>query len=130
MKSILFVCIENACRSQMAEAIAKNIFKNIEVNSAGLNISKKINPNTIKVMNEIGIDMKGQYPKILTKELVEKADLIVTMGCIKQCPLTPKQKTINWNLEDPSGKDLDFFRKTRDKIFQLLHELKGKYNIE
>ncbi|MHA1338791.1 MAG: arsenate-mycothiol transferase ArsC [Promethearchaeota archaeon] len=126
MKSILFVCVENACRSQVAEAFGKVIFKNVEVISAGLKEVENINPNAVKVMKEIGISMEGQYPKLLTKEMVDKADLVITMGCIDKCPLTPKSKTIDWRLEDPKGKDLDFFRKTRDIIKQRIEELARK----
>ena len=105
LKKILFVCRENACRSQMAEGFAKRLLPNVEIISAGLNAVNAINPNAIQVMEEIGFSIQDQSPKLLTAKLVEGASLVVTMGCIGSCPLTPPEITVDWGLEDPAGKD-------------------------
>ena len=127
-KKILFVCIENACRSQMAEAFARKYLPNTEIISAGLQAVDEINPKAVKVMEEVGIPMEDHYPKLLTPEMVKGADLAVTMGCIEQCPLTPREITVDWDLEDPASKDLAFFRKTRDiikkRVLKLVDESK------
>ena len=127
-KSILFICVENACRSQMAEAFANQILEGWKIQSAGLKETPEINPNAVQVMKEIGIEMIDQYPKVLTTEMVDEADLIITMGCIDQCPIVPKEKTRDWALIDPKGKDLNFFRKTREIIKDRIQKLKIEYN--
>jgi len=123
----LFVCVENAARSQMAEAFAREM--GIEAASAGTLPSKSINPDVIKVMQEIGIDMSGYKPKLLTMEMIERADVVVTMGCSIEgvCPAPMlrkmKKKLIEWNIEDPKGKPIEEVRRIRDEIKEKIISL-------
>lgn len=116
-KKVLFVCVENSCRSQMAEAFA--VFygaSSIEAYSAGSNPSGKINSDAIKVMQEEGIDISANRSKSF-KDLPEKEfDYIVTLGCQDVCPYFPARKSVEWDIEDPKGKSLYFFRQIREKI--------------
>jgi len=123
MKKVLFVCIENSCRSQMAEALFNAMAKNAMAESAGTNPAKSVDENAIKVMNEIGIDISGKRPKALTPDMNEKFDFIVTMGCIDGCPITPREKTIEWDIEDPKGKGIEEYRMARDEIKQNVKKL-------
>ena len=109
----------------MAEGFAKKILKGVEIVSAGIKPAVEINPNAVIVMEEISFSIKDQYPKVLSLEMVKGADLAVTMGCIDKCPLTPREITVDWGLEDPVGKNLEFFRKTRDEIKRRIEELKN-----
>ncbi len=104
MKKVLFVCIENACRSQMAKGFFNNFTKNAFADSAGTQPSETVNSVAVKVMNEIGIDIANNKPKNLSFEMNNEFDYIVTMGCVDGCPITPKNKTIEWNIEDPKEK--------------------------
>ncbi len=127
-KIILFVCTENSARSQMAEGFFNFYNKNSEFigMSAGTNPSKDIKLDAIKVMKEKGIDISKQKPKMLDLKTAQKAYRIYTMGCIKGCPITPKEKTIEWNFDDPTGKSTDDYRKVSDKIETKIKELIGK----
>jgi len=122
MKKVLFVCVENSCRSQMAEAIFNSIAGG-GAESAGTNPAKEVDENAIKVMDEIGIDISGKRPKALTPDMNEKFDFIVTMGCIDGCPITPREKTIEWDIEDPKGKGIEEYRMARDEIKQNVKKL-------
>jgi len=123
----LFVCVENAARSQMAEAFAREM--GIEAASAGTLPASSINPAVIKVMQEIGIDMSGYKPKLLTMEMIERADVVVTMGCSIEgvCPAPMlrkmKKKLIEWNIEDPNGKPIEEVRRIRDEIKEKIISL-------
>jgi len=123
----LFVCVENAARSQMAEAFAREM--GIEAASAGTLPADSINPAVIKVMQEIGIDMSGYKPKLLTMEMIERADVVVTMGCSIEgvCPAPMlrrmKKKLIEWNIEDPKGKPIEEVRRIRDEIREKIISL-------
>ena len=123
----LFVCVENAARSQMAEAFAREM--GIEAASAGTLPASSINPDVIKVMQEIGIDMSGYKPKLLTMEMIERADVVVTMGCSIEgvCPAPMlrrmKKKLIEWNIEDPNGKPIEEVRRIRDEIKEKIISL-------
>jgi arsenate reductase len=119
MKKILFVCIENAGRSQMAEAFAKKYGDDkFTVSSAGNKPSDKVNPIVIEVMKEKGIDISSNTPKEITAKMAMDADLIVTMGCSAQgiCPGPFFKPTIEWKLEDPKGKPIEKVREIRDEI--------------
>jgi protein-tyrosine-phosphatase len=118
----LFVCVENACRSQMAEGIFNTLTDKAVAKSAGTEIAKGINPVAIEVMKERGIDISQQKPKVLDKEIVN-ATKIITMGCTKNCPLAPKEKTIDWNIPDPKGKNKQYFFTVRDLIERHIVEL-------
>jgi arsenate reductase len=117
MKKILFVCIENSCRSQMAEGWARFLGAgSVEPYSAGSKPPEEVNPAAIEVMKEAGIDISSNKPKGFTDLPVKKFDYVITMGCGDICPFVPADKHINWKIDDPKGKDMDFFRKVRDSI--------------
>ena len=122
MKNVLFVCVENSCRSQMAESFF-NSMAGDGAESAGISPAEEVDKGAIEVMKEIGIDISGKKPKALVPEMNEKFDLIVTMGCIDGCPVTPREKTIEWNIEDPKGKSIEEYRKARDMIKQKIKKL-------
>jgi arsenate reductase len=119
MKRVLFVCVENAGRSQMAEAFAKKYGKDkIEAFSAGNKPAEKVNPLVVEVMKEKGIDISTNKPKLLTYQMAQDADLLVTMGCNEQgiCPGPFFKPTVDWKLEDPKGKPIEKVRDIRDEI--------------
>ena len=126
MRSILFVCIENAGRSQMAEAFGKYYGKDkLIISSAGNKPSDKVNPIVVQAMNEKGIDISQNKPKLITAQMAMEADLIVTMGCSAQgiCPGPFFKPTIDWKLEDPKDKPIEKVREIRDSIEQLVRKL-------
>ena len=124
---VLFVCVENAGRSQMAEAFAKK--RGMNALSAGTIPSTRINPTVVDVMRERGIDISSDHPKTLTPELLRDASLVVTMGCSieEACPkpiiAQMQKKLVEWHLEDPNGKSLDEVRRIRDEIERKILEL-------
>ena len=124
---MLFVCVENAGRSQMAEAFAKK--HGMNARSAGTIPSARINPTVVDAMRERGIDISSNQPKILTPELIRDARLVVTMGCSieEACPkpiiAQMRKKLIEWHLEDPKGKPLEEVRKIRDEIESKVRDL-------
>ena len=124
MKKILFVCIENSCRSQMAEGFANHFGKGIlEAYSAGSKPSGKVNLNAIEVMQKAGIDISQSKSKGFKELPLKKFDYVVTLGCKDMCPFVPADKHIEWQIEDPKGKDIDFFRKIRRSIEEKVNEL-------
>lgn len=118
--SILFVCVENAGRSQMAEAFARR--NGISASSAGTVPSSRVNPIVVQAMKEKGIDIASNRPKMLTTKMIEEASLVVTMGCSVEeaCPkpmlAQMEKKLVDWNLEDPKGKPIEEVRRIRDDI--------------
>lgn len=121
---ILFVCVENSCRSQMAEGFARKYGGDeFEVFSAGSKPSGIVNPDAIKVMKEAGINISGQSSKGFESLPYHRFDYIVTMGCQDTCPYFPAQKKVEWQIEDPKGKGLEVFRKVRDEIGKKVKEL-------
>ncbi len=125
-KKILFVCVENAGRSQMAEAFAnKNGKDKINASSAGNKPADKVNPTVVEAMKEVGIDISNNKPKQLTAKMALDEDLIVTMGCNDQgiCPGPFFKPTIDWKLEDPKGKPIEKVREIRDEIEQKVKRL-------
>ena len=126
MKKILFVCVENAGRSQMAEAFA-NKYGNEKViaSSAGNKPADKVNPVVVDVLKEKGIDISTNQPKLITAKMAMDSDLIVTMGCNDQgvCPGPFFKPTIEWKLEDPKGKPIEKVREIRDQIDRQVQEL-------
>jgi len=131
MKKILFVCVENSCRSQMAEGFARKIGAGIiEAYSAGSKPSGKVNPDAIKVMQEINVDLSGYKSKGFQEVRDIKFDYAVTLGCQDTCPFIPAEKHITWEIGDPKGKPIEFFRKTRgqikEKLMMLIDEIKDK----
>lgn len=121
----LFVCVENACRSQMAEGLFNDLIDKAVAKSAGTKLST-VNPMAIEVMNERNIDISSHESKVITPELVKDAHKVITMGCIDSCPYTPLEKTIKWDIPDPKGNPKEFFIKVRNlierKIMQLLKD--------
>jgi arsenate reductase (thioredoxin) len=127
---VLFVCIHNAGRSQMAAGLLSLHAKGrVHVRSAGSAPADEINPAVVRAMAEIGVDISEEFPKPLTDEVVRAADAVITMGCGDACPLYPGKRYLDWELEDPAGKDLDAVRAIRDEIDgrvrTLLDELLG-----
>ena len=116
-KTILFVCVHNAGRSQMAAGFMKSLGKDkVNVLSAGSMPKDQINPVAVEVMKEVGIDISNNQPKILTTESVKESDVVITMGCWDACPIFPGKRYEDWQLEDPAGKDLETVRRIRDEI--------------
>ena len=114
---VLFVCVHNAGRSQMAAGLVKlRSDGRIQVRSAGSAPAEQINPAVVEAMQELGIDMTEEFPKPLTDEVVRAADVVITMGCGDACPIYPGKKYEDWELEDPAGKDLETVRRIRDEI--------------
>ena len=127
-KKILFVCVENAGRSQMAEGFIRKLAPHVEVISAGTNPKSELNPVVVQAMNEIGIDITNQKPKKLTDEMI-KTSTAVNMGCMdkESCPALFVKDVLNWNMPDPKGKDISQVREIRDQIKdQVLKFLKNE----
>ena len=126
--TVLFVCVHNAGRSQIAAGFMREFGGDrVEVLSAGSAPKDSINPNAVKAMAEIGIDIANQQPKVLTTEAVLESDVVITMGCGDACPLYPGKRYEDWVLNDPAGQDIDFVRNIRDdikvRVERLLTEL-------
>jgi protein-tyrosine-phosphatase len=133
MKKILFVCVENAGRSQMAEAFANKYGKDkFIVSSAGNKPADEVNPVVVEAMKENGIDISMNKPKLLTLQMAQDADLIVTMGCNDQgiCPGPFFQPTVDWKLEDPKGKLIERVREIRDDIERRVQKLIAEESVE
>lgn len=115
--TVLFVCVHNAGRSQMAAGFMRELGGDrVEVLSAGSAPKDSINPIAVEAMAEVGIDIRNQQPKVLTTEAVLESDAVITMGCGDACPIYPGKRYEDWVLEDPAGQDIDFVRKVRDEI--------------
>ncbi|MEV4524908.1 arsenate reductase ArsC [Streptosporangium sp. NPDC049304] len=114
---VLFVCVHNAGRSQMAAALLEHhAAGGVTVRSAGSAPADSINPAVITVMNELGLDLTGAFPKPLTGEAVQAADVVVTMGCGDACPIFPGKRYLDWQLADPAGQGIEQVRLIRDEI--------------
>ncbi|CAM5581565.1 arsenate reductase ArsC [Streptomyces microflavus] len=115
--SVLFVCVHNAGRSQMAAAWLTHLAGDrVEVRSAGSNPGDTVNPAAVEAMAEVGIDISAATPKILTVDAVKESDVCITMGCGDTCPVFPGKRYLDWQLEDPSGQDVAAVRRIRDDI--------------
>lgn len=115
--SVLFVCVHNAGRSQMAAAFLSYLSAGrIEVRSAGSAPADSVNPAAVEAMNELGIDMSAEIPKILTTEAVKGSDVVITMGCGDTCPIFPGKRYEDWKLDDPAGQGVQEVRPIRDEI--------------
>ncbi|MDR6438638.1 arsenate reductase [Paenarthrobacter nicotinovorans] len=122
--SVLFVCVHNAGRSQMAAAFLTSLAKGaIEVRSAGSQPADKVNPAAVEAMSELGIDMSAEVPKVLTTEAVKESDVVVTMGCGDECPYFPGKRYEDWVLEDPAGQGVEAVRPIRDEIRARIENL-------
>lgn len=114
---VLFVCVHNAGRSQMAAALLDHHARgNVHVRSAGSTPAEEINPAVVEAMAEIGLDLSKEFPKPLTDEAVRGADVVVTMGCGDACPVYPGKRYLDWDLTDPAGKTVEEVRPIRDEI--------------
>jgi len=115
--TVLFVCVHNAGRSQIAAGYLRDLAGGrVEVLSAGSEPKDQINPVAIEAMAEEGIDIAGNTPKILTVDAVKESDVVITMGCGDACPIFPGKRYEDWELEDPAGKDIETVRRVRDDI--------------
>lgn len=121
---VLFVCVHNAGRSQMAAALLDHQAKGrVHVRSAGSTPADEINPAVIAAMDEVGVDLSKEFPKPLTTEVVQAADVVVTMGCGDACPIFPGKRYLDWELPDPAGKSVEDVRGIRDEIGKRVHAL-------
>ncbi|MET7987524.1 arsenate reductase ArsC [Streptomyces sp. NPDC005281] len=122
--SVLFVCVHNAGRSQMAAAWLNHLAGDrVEVRSAGSDPGDRVNPAAVAAMAEVGIDISARTPKILTVDAVQASDVCVTMGCGDTCPVFPGKRYLDWQLEDPAGQGVDAVRPIRDEIKLLVEGL-------
>ncbi|MGN7977665.1 MAG: heat-shock protein HtpX [Microbacterium sp. 69-10] len=125
--SVLFVCVHNAGRSQMAAGFLRDIAGDrIEVRSAGSMPAEQINPVAVEAMGELGIDITTEHPKVLTTEAVQDSDVVITMGCGDACPFFPGKRYEDWKLDDPAGQGLDAVRPIRDEIRARIEKLVGE----
>jgi len=124
---ILFVCVGNMCRSQMAEGFARRYGGGrVEARSAGTAATGMVYPLTVAAMREVGIDISGQTSEQVTDEMLDWADLVVTLGCCRAddlCPVTFRGEKLDWDVEDPVGRPMDVMRGVRDRIGRLVREL-------
>ena len=114
---VLFVCVHNAGRSQMAAGLLNKLAQDrVHVRSAGSDPAEEINPAVVEAMTEIGVDLSKEFPKPLNDGFVRAADAVITMGCGDACPIYPGKRYEDWELEDPAGKDVETARRIRDEI--------------
>ena len=124
MARVLFVCVHNAGRSQMSQALFNRASRGAhEARSAGSEPIERVYADVVGVMDEIGIDLRGEAPKAITRELAEWADVVVTMGCGDACPYIPGKRYLDWDLEDPKGKSPEAVRATREEIARRIEGL-------
>lgn len=122
--SVLFVCVHNAGRSQMAAAwLTKLAGEKVEVRSAGSAPADSINPSVVEAMLEVGIDISREMPKVLTTTAVQESDVVITMGCGDACPFFPGKRYLDWPLQDPAGQGVSAIRPIRDEIKRLVEDL-------
>lgn len=127
---VLFLCVHNAGRSQMAAGFMRTYGgDSVEVFSAGSEPADSLNPEAVEAMREVGIDIAAETPRRWTEEMIGSVDIVVTMGCGDTCPYVPGTRYVDWEIEDPAGKDLDLVRPIRDELERrvkaLLAELVG-----
>lgn len=124
VSEVLFVCVHNAGRSQMAAALLDSrAGGTVHVRSAGSDPAVRLNPAVVDAMAELGLDVSKEFPKPLTDGMVERADVVVTMGCGDACPFYPGKRYLDWDLEDPAGKSLEAVRRIRDEIDKRVQSL-------
>ena len=131
MASVLFVCLHNAGRSQMSQALfERTAIEHHTALSAGTTPAEHVHPEVITVMREIGIDLSGRRPQLLTHELAEQADVVVTMGCGDACPYIPGKRYVGWELPDPKGRPISEVRGTREDIARRVAALAAELDTE
>jgi len=124
---VLFVCVHNAGRSQMAAALLERYAAGrVHIRSAGSDPASSLNPRVVEAMGEIGLDISREFPKPLTDDYVRAADVVITMGCGDTCPIYPGKRYEDWELDDPAGRDLDAVRRIRDEIVIRVKKLVGE----
>ena len=122
--SVLFVCVHNAGRSQMAAGFLTHLGRErVEVRSAGSIPGDQVNPSAVAAMAEVGIDISAQTPKILTTDAVQASDVVITMGCGDACPIFPGKRYLDWDLDDPAGQGVEAVRPIRDEIKARVQKL-------
>ncbi len=127
MSTVLFVCLQNAGRSQMSQALFERAAGGEHhALSAGTRPAEHLHPEVVEVMHEVGIDLTDRTPQLLTRELAEQADVVVTMGCGDQCPFIPGKRYIDWELPDPSGQPVEAVRAIRDEIAERVEALSAE----
>jgi arsenate reductase (thioredoxin) len=127
MAHVLFVCLHNAGRSQMSQALFERAASDEHTAaSAGTAPAERVHPEVIEVMRELGIDLADRRPRLLTRQLAADADIVITMGCGDECPYIPGKRYIDWDLPDPKGRPIDEVRATRDDIGRRVRELIGE----
>ena len=124
MANVLFVCLHNAGRSQMSQALFERAADGRHAaESAGTTPGPHVHPEVVEAMAELGVDVSGRQPRGLTREMAEWADVVVTMGCGDECPYIPGRRYLDWDLPDPKGRPLDEVRATRDEIARRVDAL-------
>ncbi|OLF18223.1 arsenate reductase ArsC [Actinophytocola xanthii] len=124
LPSVLFVCVHNAGRSQMAAAFLTHLARGrVEVRSAGSQPADAVNPVVVEAMSEVGIDIAAEVPKVLTVDAVQASDVVITMGCGDACPIFPGRRYLDWQLDDPAGRELAAVRSVRDDIERRVRDL-------
>jgi arsenate reductase (thioredoxin) len=122
--AVLFVCVHNAGRSQMAAGFLEQLAGDrVEVLSAGSEPAQQVNPAAVQAMAEKGIDLSRKHPKVISESAVRRADVVITMGCGDACPFYAGKRYEDWELEDPAGKDLETIRRVRDQIERQVRQL-------
>ena len=128
---VLFVCVHNAGRSQMAAGLLSKLAAGrVDVRSAGSDPADRVNPAAVEAMAEVGVDISQELPKPLGDASVREADVVITMGCGDACPIYPGKRYEDWELEDPAGKDLETVRGIRDEIQARVEKLLGELSAE
>ena len=131
MADVLFVCLHNAGRSQMSQALFDHAAGGRHgAASAGTTPADRVHPEVVEAMREVGIDLDGRRPKRLTDDLAREADVIVTMGCGDECPYIPGKRYLDWDLPDPKGRPLDEVRELRDDIERRVRDLVERLDAE
>lgn len=129
--SVLYVCVHNAGRSQMAAAWTRHLSDGaVEVRSAGSAPADQVNPVAVEAMLEVGIDMRAEQPKVLTTDALQASDAVVTMGCGDACPIFPGKRYEDWQLDDPAGQGIDAVRPIRDEIRRRVETLLRELGVE
>ena len=128
--SVLFVCVHNAGRSQMAAGWLRALAGDaVEVRSAGSLPADQVNPAAVEAMAEVGVDITDQRPKVLTPEAVEASDVVITMGCGDACPVFPGKRYLDWALDDPAGQGVEAVRPIRDEIERRIRGLVAELGV-
>jgi arsenate reductase len=125
--TVLFVCVHNAGRSQMAAGWLRQIAGDrVEIRSAGSEPGDRINPSAVEVMREVGIDIASEQPKLLSADAILRAEVVITMGCGDTCPYFPGKRYLDWELTDPAGQPIEIVRRIRDDIRARVEALVGE----